>query len=121
MRDGQPIEQFADINTIGNGAAVEKFAIELARVLDNIRDPNTQATAKRKIVMEWVFEPDEDREKVITAISARAVFASTKPSGDVMFVGRQDGSTVATVMHGAAGPQDPRQGVLPIEQKAAKK
>lgn len=111
------IEQLADINTVGAGAAAEKFAAELKAVLENIRDPNTQADAKRKIVIEWVFEPDQDRELVKTSISARSVFAATKPTSEMMFIGRQAGETVATVMHGANGPEDPRQGVLPIQQE----
>lgn len=115
------VEQLADINTIGAGAAAEKFAIELKRVLENIRDPNTQPDAPRKIVMQWTFTPDDDREVVITAITARSVLGATKPTGDLMYVGRAGGETVATVMHGPSGLEDPRQGVLPIDQKAGNK
>lgn len=119
MTEAARVEQLADILTLGAGAAVEKFAEELKAVLKNIRDPNTQADAKRKIVMEWAFEPDGDREVVKVAITARSVFAATKPTSEVMFIGRQDGQTVGTVMHGADGSEDPRQGVLQITPKAS--
>ena len=115
MTDATRVEQLADLQTIGAGAAAEKFAAELRAVLENIRDPNTEAEAKRKIVMEWVFVPDADREVVGIGISARSVFAATKPTSEVMFIGRQQGETVATVMHGTHGPDDPRQGVLPMK------
>ena len=116
MDNATRVEQLADISTIGAGAAAEKFAEELKAVLDNIRDPNTEAEGKRKIIMEWSFIPSEDRELVKTTITAKSVFAATKPTSELLFVGRQGGENVATVMHG--GPQeDPRQGVLPIEGK----
>lgn len=109
------VEQLADINTIGNGAAAEKFAAELQAVLENIRDLNTQPDAKRKIVMEWVFEPNDDREQVLIAITARSVFAATKPSGEVMYVGSKGGQTVATVLPRNQDGSDARQGVLDIK------
>lgn len=118
MTEAPRVEQLADILSLGAGAAVEKFNEELKAVLKNIRDPNTQPDAKRKIVMEWSFEPNADREVVKVAITARSVFAATKPTSEVMFVGRQDGETVGTVMHGTSLPEDPRQGVLQIERKA---
>lgn len=109
-------EMLADINSIGAGAAAEKFAAELAAVLDNIRDPNTEAEGVRKITVTWTFLPQKDRETVMVAIQAKSAMAATKPSGDVMYLGRAEGQTVATVMHGS--PADPRQNelVLPIRK-----
>lgn len=108
------IEQTADLQTIGAGAAAEKFEAELRAVVENIRDPNTEAKGKRKIIIEYVFHPQEDRERVAVAISARSVLPATKASSDLMFVGSKDGKPVATVMHSGGKPEDPRQGVLPI-------
>lgn len=51
--------------TLGNfmgGALEERFAGELGRVLDNIRDPNVPALGKRKLTVEFVLDPNEDRE-----------------------------------------------------------
>lgn len=107
-------EQAADLLSIGGGAAVELFAAELVRVLENIRDPNTEATGKRRIRLEFVFQPDKNREVVATLISANATLGSTKPVGEVVFVGRKDGQLVGTVFHGGVQDDDPRQGVLPM-------
>lgn len=111
------VEHLADLATIGNGAVAEKFAQELRAVLENIRDPNTEAKAKRKVVIEFVFSPTEDRERVHTYISARSVMAASKPTGDMLFIGRVAGETVATVLRGGPPGEDPNQGVLPIDRK----
>lgn len=105
------VEALADLQTIGAGAVAEKFAAELKAVLANIQDPNTQAEAKRKVVLEFVFEPSENREIVITTVTARSVLGATKPTGDVLHLGRLNGEPVATVLHGAPG-ENPHQGVL---------
>jgi len=110
-------EKIANLQTLGAGAAAEKFDAELRAVLENIRDPNIQAKAKRKIVLEYVFLPDEDREKVLVGISARSILPSSKPSGDVMYVGSKGGEAIGTVMYGPNGPEDPRQGVLDIKTR----
>jgi len=108
-------EKIADLSTLGAGAAAEKFQAELAKVLDNIRDPNTDAKAKRKITLEYLFIPAEDRERVLVAIAARSSLPSTKPSGDVMYVGSKNGEAIGTVLHSPDGSEDPRQGILDIK------
>lgn len=115
--EGTRIEQLADLATIGAGATAEKFQAELRTVLANIKDPNTDPKAKRKIVLEFTFYPDQERETVMVAITASSRLGATKPSGDVMFIGQHDGQTVGTVVHGPGGePVDPRQGVLPLKK-----
>lgn len=44
-----------------NGAAIEAVDEELAGVLENIQDLNTQPTAVREITMKVKIKPDEDR------------------------------------------------------------
>lgn len=107
-------EQLANLQSLGAGAVDEKFQAELRAVLENIKDPNTEATAKRKIVLEFVFIPDKKREVVQALISARSVFAATQPTSEVMFVGRQAGEIVATVIHGAQPGEDVAQRVLQL-------
>jgi len=113
------VEQLADISTLGAGAAAEKFATALKAVLENVRDPNTEAEARRKVVLTWEFVPEPDRERVKVMISARTALAGTKPVSEVLYIGKLDGQTVGTVVHGVPIPEDPRQGVLSIESKTA--
>lgn len=55
--------------TIAGGVAEELFQYELGRVLPNMKDPNTPATARRRITLTFDFVPHEDRN------GARAEFA----------------------------------------------
>jgi len=107
-------EQLADLHSIGAGAALELFGAELRRVLENIRDPATEAEGKRKITLEFVFKPNESREMVATLISAKSTLAATKPVSEVLWVGRKDGQVVGTVVHAAEPEENPNQGVLPM-------
>lgn len=112
------VEQLADISTLGAGAAAEKFATALKAILENIRDVNTEPEARRKITMTWDFVPEEDRERVKVMISARSVLAGTKPVSEVLYLGRVNGETVGTVLHGVPATEDARQGVLPMNRSA---
>jgi hypothetical protein len=117
------VELLADLNTIGDGAAVEKFEHALQAVLRNIRDPNTTPKAKRKVVIEFVFVPTEDRERAAVLIDARTVLASNRPTMSDVFIGRsKDGAEVATVLHRPSPGTDPRQGVIdfPAKREGAK-
>lgn len=39
------------------GAILERVDYEMGKVMDNILDPNTKATAKRKISVPWSLSP----------------------------------------------------------------
>lgn len=49
------------LSEIGGGALQEVFELELKKLLLNIRDPNTDAKAKRKITIDLSFKPNEKR------------------------------------------------------------
>jgi hypothetical protein len=44
-------EQFVSLETLGQGAAIELFSEELRKVLENVLDPNTKATATRSVTL----------------------------------------------------------------------
>ncbi len=48
------------LETIGQGALSEKFDDALMDVIKNTTDPNTDATTKRKLVIELVFTPNKN-------------------------------------------------------------
>jgi hypothetical protein len=81
--------QHGDMNlaTLGGGAAIEKFQDELARVVANILDPNTETNAKREIVLRVVFRPVKDRSRPVVE-AAVAVYASSKLAPPVAFATR---------------------------------
>lgn len=49
---------------MGNGRILEKVDYELPRLMQNLFDPNTKATAKRKMVITLEFSADEERENI---------------------------------------------------------
>ena len=63
------LEQFA------GGAFTAQINRELKKVAENIQDPNTDATAKRKITVVMEFKPNEARDFVTTGVQAKASLA----------------------------------------------
>lgn len=77
---------------MAGGAAVELFESELARVVENILDPNTDAETKRTIVLKVTIKPDESRRECSLRVEASSKIAAGKPAGGVVFVGRSGGA-----------------------------
>lgn len=86
-----------DLNDLAGGALRERFNMEWEKVLQNIKDPNTIAKAKRKVILTLTLEPDEEREIAIVDIEAKATIAppkgvSTKIIMDTDYNGRVIGN-----------------------------
>ena len=58
---------------MGRGAFAERADYEMRKVIDNILDPNTKATAKRKITLTLEMVPDEERSQISVAVTAKAL------------------------------------------------
>lgn len=58
MYDPKSILQMA------RGAFQERVDLEMAKVIDNILDPNTKPTQKRKLTLTIEFTPDDDRQNI---------------------------------------------------------
>ena len=89
-------EQFVSLETLGQGAAVELFADELKKVLANVLDPNTKASAKRSVTLTLEIKPDEDRSFAHTSLEVKSKLAPTKPVGVPIYIGQHAGEAVAT-------------------------
>lgn len=107
-------EQFVSLDTLAQGAVVEKFEDEFNRVLENVQDPNTKATATRSITITVTLKPDEDRSFASTSVEVKAKLAPSKPVGTAIYIGRHAGRAVAT-------ERDSRQMTLPEENVVAMK
>lgn len=83
------------LGTIAGGAAVELFQVELDKVLRNIEDVNTDPKAKRRIVLEFIIQPDDARQVGAVGIRCSSKTASLKPVGAVLYFGRQAGAPIA--------------------------
>lgn len=60
---------------LAGGAAIERFDLELEKVLKNIMDPNTTAKQKRKIKLTITIVPSEDRDYAHTEIACESTLA----------------------------------------------
>ncbi len=85
------------LDNLAAGAVRELFEQELDRVLANILDPNTPATAKRSIRLDITIEPNEARNACSTGVEASSKLAPFKGAGGVIFVGRRKGQPIALV------------------------
>jgi hypothetical protein len=63
------LEEFA------NGALSEKINLALSEVTQNVQDPNTKATAKRKITCTFTFAPSDQRNLVATSVDVKTTLA----------------------------------------------
>lgn len=93
------------LENLGGGAAVELFEHEWDRLLENILDPNTEAEAKRTLTLKVTVKPQESREMAHLQIDVSTKLAGPRPAGSIVYMGKQDGRTVAVAY-------DPRQGRL---------
>jgi hypothetical protein len=88
--------------TLRSGAAVEMFDAALAKVLRNIADVNTPATAERAVTLTVKFHPGEERDEASYSVHVVPKLAADKPATGNMFVGRRGTRVVAVA-------NDPRQ------------
>ncbi|MEA5085076.1 MAG: hypothetical protein VB018_13160 [Lachnospiraceae bacterium] len=54
-----------DLNNLAGGATAEQINREITNVLSNIKDPNTDQQAKRKITITMTFTPDKGDSDVV--------------------------------------------------------
>lgn len=93
------------LDTIGGGALPELFAAEIARVLQNIADPNTDPKQKRTISITVDFKPNRDRDAAETTVKIGSKVAGMLSVDTKLFIGKHGGKWIAV-------ENDPRQGGL---------
>lgn len=69
----------SSILQMARGTFQERVDYEMGRVVDNILDLNTKATAKRKITLTIELTPDDERQTISVAVQAKATLAPTNP------------------------------------------
>lgn len=76
------MEEFA------NGAFSSQINRELKNVTENIQDPNTDATVKRRITITIDFKPNENRDFVTTSVQAKSSLAPVLGAVTAMNMGK---------------------------------
>ena len=97
-------EDRKSILQMAQGAIMERVDYEMSRVLDNILDPNTKATAKRKLTVTLTFTPDDEREHVTVDTVVKPALAATNPVVTSLYVA--DGRNVVEMVAQLPGQMD---------------
>jgi hypothetical protein len=90
------------LENICKGGVPEVFGHELARVLENMNDPSTEAEAVREITIKFKFKPFPDRSGASIKFKCSSKIVPVEEAGGQMFVQRRGTSFVAI-------PHDPKQ------------
>ena len=101
-------EEGISLDTLNQGAVVERANLAIQAVLDNIQDPNTDPKKARSVVIKLKFEPDNDRGIANIVVDVEAKTAPVAPFKAHVFLGRdKDGKGYASEFH------PPQQTVIP--------
>lgn len=71
---------------MSGGAILERVDYEMGKIIDNIMDPNTKATAKRKVTVTLEIVPDDDRTGITVHTVAKSTLAPTNPIMTALYV-----------------------------------
>ena len=74
------------------GAILERVDYEMGKVMDNILDPNTKATAKRKITVGLELIPSADRKTITVQTTAKSTLVPTDPITTSLYITNQPGT-----------------------------
>lgn len=84
-----------NLQSLAKGALSELFASEFEKIVENILDPNALWKNPRKIKIELVFRPEEDRKSADILMTVTSVIAPVKSVKSRVFVGKQGGRLMA--------------------------
>lgn len=82
-----------DLNGFAHGALLERVNMEMDKVLENIQDPNTEATKKRKVVITLELEPNARRELADVVTTVKSTLVPTTAVSASLMIGH-DGKKV---------------------------
>jgi hypothetical protein len=89
------MEEKVTLHTLAKGAAAELFEKELQKVIGNISDVNTEATAPREVILRVLITPNKDRNVGATEVRVSSKLASFVPAETVIYMGKKGGEYIA--------------------------
>lgn len=86
-----------NLDKFAGGALAERANQAITQVLENIKDPNTDHKAKRKVTLELTFVTDEAREMTQVSVIAKTKTAPQSPVSSVILIDTDnDGEVLGT-------------------------
>ena len=113
-------DQKKSILEMARGAFMERADYEMQSVVDNIMDPNTSPTAKRKVTITMEFIPDAERQNVTVSYAVASKLAPTNPVKTSLYIAGADSKgelQVVEMVPNIPGQQsfyDPEQEAPPL-------
>jgi len=95
-----------DLTTVNDGAMMEGFGIELQKVLANIADINTPATATRSVTLTLILKPHSDRVVIESEVKCSSKIADIETHKAKIYLGMTEKRDLI------AFASDPRQMIL---------
>ena len=111
MNDAKSILQMA------RGAFQERVDLEMAKVIDNILDPNTKPTQKRKLTLTIEFSPDDERQNIGVGFTVKPTLAPLVPARTTLWVASENSTGECQVVDMV--PQVPGQMSIEGEEQEA--
>lgn len=109
------------IETLYGGGAVERLQEEIQRVIANICDPNTPAKKVRKIKLELVVKPNEQRNMAEVIVNTSSTLCPPEPLETSIYIGNdpRTGEVAAVGDHQRRGsqPESPSRCGSPHERE----
>lgn len=85
------MDHIVTLDTLGAGAAMERFDIELNKVLENIADPNTKPDSVREVRMVIKIKPSKDRKTGAMQLATTSKLAPYEAVESNVWFGKKDG------------------------------
>jgi len=101
---------------MAHGAIAERADYEMARIIDNILDPNTAAAKKRTLTVTLEISPDAERKNLRMVCTAKSKLEPTNPVQTALYItSGEEGETAVIELT----PQIPGQINFDGEEQAA--
>lgn len=71
---------------MARGGFLERTDYEMVKVVENIMDPNTKATAARTLTIKMTFKPDDSRANIATDFIVKSTLATTIPLTTTLYI-----------------------------------
>ena len=75
------------LDKFAKGALAERFNVEISKIMTNILDVNTKATAPRKLTITLDIKPNEERDLGNVIISAKSTLAASISTKTTVTIG----------------------------------
>jgi len=100
-------DKLISLETFAGGSLAEQLNAELQNIVDNIADPNTDATKARKLTLTITLKPTSKRSTAQVQIQTKAALAPVTPSETTIMIDRD--LTTGKIMAAEIGNQVPGQ------------